>query len=227
MEKFEVELKIIKSKIHEEDLQEDFINKLENKLNEKYNNMNADNNKVRFLRKPIFVCKSVAAVFVCFLLLSSCTFADEIEDWIKSIFSSVSPTSEIAYEEGNLIKVDSEYQTFDNISANIDYVSITDNELYIVFNIQTENSFDKIYLEGLKLEGENGEIKYLHDSYDVNRETTKDCKLIAKLPLKNKNDSNIRSFNIAFKSIVLEKGNENKKNNGNWMFELNLDNKKD
>lgn len=228
MEKFEVELKIVKSKIHEEDLHEDFIDKLEKELNEKYsNNVNANNNKFKLLTRPIYFCKSVAAVFVCFILLSSCAFADEIEDFIKSIFSNVSPNAEVAYEEKNLIKVDSEYQTFEDISVKVDYVSLIDNELYIVFNIQTEESFDKMYLEGLKLEDENGEIKYSHDSYDIKKETTKQCKLIAEIPLKDSKNTKIENLKMTFNAIILEKENENKKNTGNWIFNLNLYTKKD
>lgn len=227
MEKFEVELKIVKSKIHEEDLPEEFRDKLEKELCEKYNNANANKNKIKFFRKPMLACKNVAAVFVCFLLLSTCAFADEIEDLIKSMFSNVSQNAEIAYEEGNCIKVDSEYQTYQDISAKVECVSFKDNELYIVFDIQTEEEFDKMYLEGLKLEDENGEIKYSQESYDTTKENTKNCNLIAKLPLKNSKIRKIENLKITFNSIILENENENKKNTGNWIFNLSLYTKKD
>ena len=226
MEKFEVELKIVKNKIHEEDLTEDFRDKLERQLYEKYNNANANKIKFKLLRRPLLACKNVAAVFVCFLLLSGCAFADEIEDLIKSMFSNVSQNAEIAYEEGNCIKVDSEYQTYGDISANVEYISSKDNELYIVFNIRTQENFDKIYLEGLTLEDESGEIKY-SGIYDVKRNTTNDCQFISKLILKNVENIKVENLNITFNSIILEKENENNKNIGNWMFNLNLYIKKD
>lgn len=222
MEKFEVELKIVKSKIHEEDLPEEFRDKLEKELCEKYNNANANKNKIKFFRKPMLACKNVAAVFVCFLLLSTCAFADEIEDLIKSMFSNVSQNAEIAYEEGNCIKVDSEYQTYQDISAKVECVSFKDNELYIVFDIQTEEEFDKMYLEGLKLEDENGEIKYSHGSYDMKCETAKKCKLISKLPLNNNVNKNIQNLIITFDSISLKNGSEIKIFESQWKFELSL-----
>lgn len=224
MEKFEVELKIVKSKIHEEDLPEEFRDKLEKELCEKYNNANANKNKIKFFRKPMLACKNVAAVFVCFLLLSTCAFADEIEDLIKSMFSNVSQNAEIAYEEGNCIKVDSEYQTYQDISAKVECVSFKDKELYIVFDIQTEEEFDKMYLEGLRLEDENGEIEYLQSSYDTKRDDLKKSKLVAKVLLYN--NIIVNQCNISFESIVLEKQNENNKNVGDWTFKISLDTKK-
>lgn len=222
MEKFEVELKIVKNKIHEEDLTEDFRDKLERQLYEKYNNANANKIKFKLLRKPLLACKNVAAVFVCFLLLSGCAFADEIEDLIKSIFSNVSQNAEIAYEEGNCFKVDSEYQTYGDISVNVEYVSSKDNELYIVFNIQTQENFDKIYLDGLTLEDESGEIKYLYSSYDVKFENKKECKLIAKVSLNSNEKKDIESLKITLNKILLKNGDKVNICDNNWKFELNL-----
>lgn len=223
MEKFEVELKIVKSKIHEEDLPEEFRDKLEKELCEKYNNANANKNKIKFFRKPMLACKNVAAVFVCFLLLSTCAFADEIEDLIKSMFSNVSQNAEIAYEEGNCIKVDSEYQTYQDISAKVECVSFKDNELYIVFDIQTEEEFDKMYLKGLKLEDVSEEIEYMHSSYDIKRENAKECKLMCKIPLEKNTNININNLKISFDSLVLDSGKEIKKIDEDWIFELNLE----
>ena len=222
MEKFEVELKIVKNKIHEEDLTEDFRDKLERQLYEKYNNANANKIKFKLLRRPLLACKNVAAVFVCFLLLSGCAFADEIEDLIKSMFSNVSQNAEIAYEEGNCIKVDSEYQTYGDISANVEYISSKDNELYIVFNIQTQENFDKIYLDGLTLEDESGEIKYLYSSYDVKFENKKECKLIAKVSLNSNEKKDIESLKITLNKILLKNGDKVNICDNNWKFELNL-----
>lgn len=224
MEKFEVELKIVKSKIHEEDLAEDFRDKLERELCEKYNNANASKNKFKLLRKPVLTCKNVAAVFVCFLLLSGCAFADDIEDFIKFMFSNVSQSAKIAYEEGNCIKVDSEYQTYDNVSAKVEYISLKNDELYIVFDVKTEEEFDKIYLEGLKLENAGEEIEYSQSSYDVKRENLEKCKLIARLSLNTNENKDIKSLKISFESIVLRNGNDNeiKKFDNHWNFELNL-----
>ncbi len=251
MEKFEVELKIVKNKIHEEDLTEDFRDKLERQLYEKYNNANANKIKFKLLRRPLLACKNVAAVFVCFLLLSGCAFADEIEDLIKSMFSNVSQNAEIAYEEGNCIKVDSEYQTYGDISAvsqnaeiayeegncikvdseyqtygdisaNVEYISSKDNELYIVFNIRTQENFDKIYLDGLTLEDESGEIKYLYSSYDVKFENKKECKLIAKVSLNSNEKKDIESLKITLNKILLKNGDKVNICDNNWKFELNL-----
>ena len=219
MEKFEVELKIVKSKIHEEDLAEDFRDKLERELCEKYNNANASKNKFKLLRKPVLTCKNVAAVFVCFLLLSGCAFADDIEDFIKFMFSNVSQSAKIAYEEGNCIKVDSEYQTYDNVSAKVEYISLKNDELYIVFDVKTEEEFDKIYLEGLKLEDDNGEIEYIYELYDVKLKDKNNCNLIAQITLKNNIEYKLlENLKITFNTIVLKKDSDKKRNNNSWIF---------
>ncbi len=219
MEKFEVELKIVKSKIHEEDLAEDFRDKLERELCEKYNNANASKNKFKLLRKPVLTCKNVAAVFVCFLLLSGCAFADDIEYFIKFMFSNVSQSAKIAYEEGNCIKVDSEYQTYDNVSAKVEYISLKNDELYIVFDVKTEEEFDKIYLEGLKLEDDNGEIEYIYELYDVKLKDKNNCNLIAQITLKNNIEYKLlENLKITFNTIVLKKDSDIKRNNNSWIF---------
>ena len=183
------------------------------------NNANASKNKFKLLRKPVLTCKNVAAVFVCFLLLSGCAFADDIEYFIKFMFSNVSQSAKIAYEEGNCIKVDSEYQTYDNVSAKVEYISLKNDELYIVFDVKTEEEFDKIYLEGLKLEDDNGEIEYIYELYDVKLKDKNNCNLIAQITLKNNIEYKLlENLKITFNTIVLKKDSDIKRNNNSWIF---------
>lgn len=237
MEKFEVDLEVIKCKIHDENLSEDFINDLEEKLNNEYNkssnvdnNINTDIKKNNVVKFPFHFCKTAVAVFACFLIFSTYTFADEIEDIIKAMFCSVSPTSETAYDDGKLIEVDSEYQKFGEISAKVDYVSVHENDICIAINVKSDSEYDNIYLGNLKItadeevildeiENKNTDIEYVSH---MSRKTTNNCELIINISKSNSIYNEIKSLNIYFNEIKFEKNNKINTYLGEWKFKLNI-----
>lgn len=149
MEKLDVEIEVLKCKIQEENLQEDFKEKLEEKLNNACNTKDyitmEDIKKKKILTRPYF-CQKAAAAFACFIMFSSCAFAGGVGDWIKEMFSNVDQNLEVAYENGDVKEIETEYQTYDGVSVKVDYISLKDNELYMVFNVKTEEVFDHIYI---------------------------------------------------------------------------------
>lgn len=239
MEKFEVDLEIIKCKIHDENLSEDFINDLEEKLNNEYNknsnvdnNINADIKKNNVVKFPFHFCKTAVAVFACFLVFSTYTFADEIEDIIKAMFCSVSPTSETAYDDGKLIEVDSEYQKFGEISAKVDYVSVHENDICIAINVKSDSEYDKLNIEDLEIRDENDNLIYdkkeniYNSKYKINtteKILSKTNKLIF-IEILNKsinfNEWNYINLNTNNISTVVDE--QLKDNNGIWKFKIDL-----
>lgn len=242
MEKFEVDLEIIKCKIHDENLSEDFINDLEEKLNNEYNkssnvdnNINTDIKKNNVVKFPFHFCKTAVAVFACFLVFSTYTFADEIEDIIKAMFCSVSPTSETAYDDGKLIEVDSEYQKFGEISAKVDYVSVHENDICIAINVKSDSEYDKLNIEDLEIRDENDNLIYdkkeniYNSKYKISfseKNINRNNNIIF-IEISNENTNFYVGNNIYlnFNNINTEINNKLNSNNGEWKLKIDLNNK--
>lgn len=236
MEKLEVEIEVVKCKIHEENLLEDFENKLVDKLNDEYinrNNSKKSANKVtRIPFRNTFLYRA-AAVFVCFMVVSGCTFADEIQDALKLMFCNFDKNIEIAYDEGNVIEVDSEYQTYNGVSVKVDYVSLTDNNLCVVFNVKHEDECDRLYLSDLKIKDENddficdtnGENKNIKYNFDLKKENKNITTLLINLSKSKGVLDKYNFLNIEFGSLEIEKDDEIIHYEGNWNFKINFNKK--
>lgn len=234
MKKLDVEIEVIKCKIREEDLQEEFKEKLENKLNsvcesKEYATIEDIKNKKSFINKPYY-CYKAAAVFICFVMFSSCAFAGGVGDWLKDMFSNVSEDMEIAYENGDIKEVNTEYQTYDGVSVKVDYVSLKDDQLYVTFNVTTEEEYNIIKINELVIEDEQGKV-----IFDINNKEAKDFQSRTKgISNKNKliffvisgsegefnttNNVNIKVNNIS----VGNKNNMKDSSYGDWNFEIDL-----
>lgn len=232
MEKLDVEIEVLKCKIQEESLQEDFKKKLEEKLNNACNTKDyitmKDIKKKKILTRPYF-CQKAAAAFACFIMFSSCAFAGGVGDWIKEMFSNVDQNLEIAYENGDVKEIETEYQTYDGVSVKVDYISLKDNELYLVFNVKTEEEFDRLYLEKIVIEDENGNT--IFNSIESTNEvkcSKKEKRIdinnssIFYTILNNETFETLKSINIKIEEIELVKKDSADKNYGDWMFEINL-----
>lgn len=229
MEKLDVELEVIKCKIHEEDLCESFKENLERKLNtrcEAKENVTSEK-KNNIIRKPFCFYKA-AAVFVCFVMFSSCAFAGGVGHWLRELFSNVDKGMEIAYENGDIKEVETEYQTFDGVSVKVDYVSLKDNELYVVFNVKTEEEYDRIDLNDLlikdEFENEIFNIENKTNKYSVKRKSIDSrTKLIfVSINKKNIGYDEYRNITMNINSIKLKKDNNIKTCIGEWEISVKL-----
>lgn len=233
MKKLDVEIELIKCKIREEDLQEDFKEKLENKLNnvcetKEYTTIEDIKNKKSFKNRPYY-CYKAAAVFICFVMFSSCAFAGGVGDWLKDMFSNVSEEMEVAYENGDIKEVNTEYQTYDGVSIKVDYISLKDDQLYITFDVKTEEEYNTIDIKELIIEDEDGK-----EIFNMKSKVAKNCSIKTKGVTKT---NRLIFFNVSreekeinTKDIIKIKinninvGNEDniKTLNGNWNFEIDL-----
>lgn len=227
MGKLDLELEVLKCKIHEEDVLDDFkVNLLEKKLKEKYESYEPKcKSKITFNFYNYF--GKAVAVFACFMVMSTCAFADEIEGMFNLLFANTHKSIETAYEEGNIKEIDSEYQTYDGVSLKVDYVSVNENEISIMLNINTDIDYKTIYIEEMVVTDENDSIIYPNDN--IRRQ--KNSKRIEKnnsiltfvfskyeMTFEQYNSLKIYIDNIEF---VL-KDEKKEKIDGNWNFEINL-----
>lgn len=233
MEKLDVELEVIKCKIHEEDLCESFKENLERKLNSKCEVKEnvTSKKKNNIIKKPFYFYKA-AAVFVCFVMFSSCAFAGGVGDWLKELFSNVDKEMEIAYENGDIKEVETEYQTFDGVSVKVDYVSLKDNELYVVLNVKTEDEYDSVCIKDTIIEDKNSNEIFnatrISNNWSINvsEKRTNELERLIILTL-TQNEQNIlkdcNTIEINFKNIVAIKNDIIVEYFGDWHFELNID----
>lgn len=232
MEKLDVEIEVLKCKIQEENLQEDFKEKLEEKLNNVCNTKDyitmEDIKKKKILTRPYFYQKAAAA-FACFIMFSSCAFAGGVGDWIKEMFSNVDQNLEVAYENGDVKEIETEYQTYDGVSVKVDYISLKDNELYMVFNVKTEEEYSRISISELVIEDEQGKVLFntagkKPDQGNTKTKTiNKKNKLIFLTISENYEDfKSVNMFNIKITNIKISYGSTINEVNGNWNFEIKL-----
>lgn len=213
-------------KIQMKDLKKIQKRKLNSKCEGKENVTVEKKNNV--INKPFYFYKA-AAVFVCFVMFSSCAFAGGVGDWLKELFSNIDKEMEIAYENGDIKEVETEYQTFDGVSVKVDYISLKDDELYVVFNVKTEDECNVIDIKEYECQNENGDIifnsKYKFE-YDFNiiKKSVNSTNKMVFLTI-TKKDSNFIKANdliIKIKSIIMEKNDKEVEYNGNWNYKINL-----
>lgn len=197
MEEFEKDLNEIKSKLDEFQLSEEFKLKLQEKMDEKFNEL--DDNQISIKTKVRKFPSSLVAAFACFFfLISGCvTFADEFEDWVTKIFSNTDKKIEIAAQNGNYREIDMDYVESNGIGIKVDYVIAEDDMLCIAFNVKTEEEYDEFEFENMEILKKNNEKIY----DKINNQNVFDVKYINKR--KNK-----KEFIIIYELKSIEKNNK-------------------
>lgn len=148
--KFEEDLKEIKEKLHAEKPSDEFKQNLQAILEEELNKPIDKKDKV--LQFPKLAKNLVAACACLVLFFSGCfTFADDIENVIFKIFGDTDKVVEEAITNGNYKKIDMEYVEDNGVSIKVDYVAVEENNIYLVFNILTNNEYDEIYINDFNI----------------------------------------------------------------------------
>ena len=171
MNKMEKDINSIKNKINidhlSEEYKDDLKNKLEEQLKNSENKINSNSIKSRKKNKVISYTKKILSACAACIILTSCTFADEIEDVMKNFFSNTYKEFEVSDIE--LKSVDTDYVTNDGISIKVDAYAIKDDSLYLVFNVLSEEEIDECYIDDYVIENEDGEVIFnLNKKNEVN-----------------------------------------------------------
>lgn len=236
MGKLDLELEVLKCKIHEEDILDDFKENLEKRLNEKYESYEPKHKSTRTFKIYNYIGRAVAAC-ACFMVLSTCAFTDEIEGMFNLLFANTNQNIETAYEEGNMKEIDSEYQTYDGVSLKVDYASVSDDEICIMLNMNTELNYQYVYINNIELKDENNNFVY---STGENDQKYIDIRKQINLKKIDKTNSSLiltfsknNSVFEQYKNLKLNvyeinfllNDNEKRTLIGNWNFEINLNEK--
>ena len=171
MNKMEKDINSIKNKINKaylsEEYKDDLKNKLEEQLKNSENKINSNSIKSKKKNKIISYTKKILSACAACIILTSCTFADEIEDVMKKFFSNTYKEFEVSDIE--LKSIDTDYVTNEGISIKVDSYAIKDDSLYLVFNVLSEEEIDECYIDDYVIENEDGEVIFdLNKKNEVN-----------------------------------------------------------
>lgn len=226
--KFEEDLKEIKDKLNAENLSDEFMEKLNARLEEELNKDTTET-KGKVINFPV-ISRKLAGICACFILFfSSCfAFADDIENVIFEIFGNTDKIVENAIEKGNYKEIDMEYVEDNGVSIKVDYVAFEDDNLYIVFNVLAEEAFDRILFDDIKIANIDDEILYQKGSkrenvvfVPVQNRISKNSTLVV-YKLANINEEDLNTIKFEIKKINFVKLDIGKHIDGTWDFEINI-----
>lgn len=224
MKDFDENIRSIKNKVNNIELDEEIKKNLEEQLNEEFYS-----SKTKEKRK-FYIPKQIVAACLCIVLLSSCTFADQIGDFVTNLFSNTYQEFEDGVSTEDLQKIDMDYVEHDGISIKIDYAMQKDDSLYLVFDILAEEEIDKVYFNKFEIYDDYG-LLYKNNLLDNNVIVKNDDKRIRKNNLislmkisdnvKRRNSQNIY-INICKIGIESLKNNNIRNFNNNWNFKISF-----
>lgn len=228
MNKMEKDINSIKNKINKaylsEEYKDDLKNKLEEQLKNSENKINSNSIKSRKKNKVISYTKKILSACAACIILTSCTFADEIEDVMKNFFSNTYKEFEVSDIE--LKSVDTDYVTNDGISIKVDAYAIKDDSLYLVFNVLSEEEIDECYIDDYVIENEDGEVifdskdgSFNNINFDVSLKNIDKNNILIFTRLSNLREKQIENrFKIEVSKITLTTGKFDFTSESKWIL---------
>lgn len=220
MEKFEQDLENLKNKINSMTLSDEFKENLSKKLEMEYSKTTT---KTRF-----FVPKQIVAACACCILLTGCVFAGSFGNVITNLFANTSKEMEQAIESGEVQYINMDYVERDGVSIKVDYAMAKDDALYLVFNVLSEEEFDKIKFvdyeiidtrENIIYNKANLEFDVIEEINSIKRLNERNAILFIKLN-NISNISNINISDIVLKKIRIKNMNDIKVIENVWNFSI-------
>lgn len=228
MNKMEKDINSIKNKINKaylsEEYKDDLKNKLEEQLKNSENKINSNSIKSKKKNKIISYTKKILSACAACIILTSCTFADEIEDVMKNFFSNTYKEFEVSDIE--LKSVDTDYVTNDGISIKVDAYAIKDDSLYLVFNVLSEEEIDECYIDDYVIENEDGEVifdskdgSFNNINFDVSLKNIDKNNILIFTRLSNLREKQIENrFKIEVSKITLTTGKFDFTSESKWIL---------
>lgn len=227
--RFNEELNEIKEKLNAEKLSDEFKANLNAKLQEELNK--DDSSKGKIFNFPT-ISRKLAGICACFVFLfSSCfVFADDIENVILDLFGNTDRIIANAIKDGNYKDIEMDYVEDQGVSIKVDYIVAQDDELYIAFDVLSEEEFDKVFFNDINIESQDKECIYMKDvtveNSDLNVEdkriNSKNVIMLYKLTRIKYDLGSLKELSIEIKNIDFIKEEKSMNNNGLWKFNINV-----
>ena len=228
--KFEEDLKEIKDKLNAENLSDEFMEKLNARLEEELNKDTTET-KGKVINFPV-ISRKLAGICACFILFfSSCfAFADDIENVIFEIFGNTDKIVENAIEKGNYKEIDMEYVEDNGVSIKVDYIAIEENNLYVSFNVLSKEEFDEIHIKDITFKDQNDIILYSSKirpngvilTMKEENISKFNFNVVYKLMNREKEFDETTELKISCKNINFYLDSNETKKSGLWEFNINI-----
>lgn len=216
-------------------LSKEFKDNLKIMMDEEYNKNedifyinNGNNTKNIKLRKAF--PKKMVAVFACFVILSTCVFADDLENFFTKLFVNMDSKMSFAIQEGYIQNIDMDYVESNGIKLKVDYLLFDEQSLYIAFNVKTERQFDEILLKDFVLKDENNNV--IFDSKNNYRDLQfkmenriidkNEIVIVTKIEKKGNNMGIESKAEVCIGMLEIRKSKNIEIINGNWNLKLDI-----
>lgn len=191
-------------------------------------------------RKRINILKRVAMIIVSFgVMTTGIVFADDIINFITSLFTNSTDGIDAAVQNGYVQTVDMEYVYDNDIGVKVDNLILDDTNLDIsfVYNYQGAKTIDSLELYEYTIKDENDNILYefseeqnINDYQTFINEVIKDNEIIQinentykeSIIYSGKKISKFNKIIIEIQSINLISENNTNLLNVNWKLEINI-----
>lgn len=220
-------LENIQKQMSEYKLSDEFKAKLKVRLDKEYEEVN----KSRIRDKLNFIPKQLVTSFACLVVIfSTYAFADGIGNYINKYLSNTDKELQEAIENGKVQNVDMDFIKTDDLSIRVSQVVIEENNLFIIFDVLTEEEWDRIYIDEMKIQDENGKFIFdkeniLIDSYvnsSIKHISTKEFLIINEIQFINNIEENLNMLNINIGDFKFKKGNIIKSADDNLNIKIEL-----
>ena len=190
-------------------------------------------------RNSFNIMKKVAMIIISFGIIStSFVFADDIINFITSIFTNSTNGIDSAIQNGYIQNVNMDFVYDNDIGVKVDALVLDDTNLDIsfIYNYQGDEKIDSLELYEYTIKDENNNILYEYGDnvkeefiYPIYVNRYNDTILIEENTYKDsliytsKEFSNIKKLIIDIKSFKILSANNSNIQNGNWNIEFKLE----
>lgn len=241
MEDFKNRVNETKKKINEAKLSKEFKDNLKIIMDKEYYKTTNENSKVRLVENKnsafkntklkLLYHKKIVAIFLCFIIISSLTFAGDWENFFAKIFYNMDESMSLAIEEGYIQNIDMDYVECNGIKIKVDYILFDEQRLYIAFNVNTEKEFDDLYLNNFTIRDDNNNLmfdcenNYIDILFKTERKKIDSNSIILLSKFENINTvfNDIKKIQININSIEINSPEQSSLVKGNWNFEIEVE----
>ena len=241
MEDFKNRVNETKKKINEAKLSKEFKDNLKIIMDKEYYKTTNENSKVRLVENKnstfkntklkLLYPKKIAAIFLCFIIISSLTFAGDWENFFAKIFYNMDESMSLAIEEGYIQNIDMDYVECNGIKIKVDYILFDEQRLYIAFNVNTEKEFDDLYLNNFTIRDDNNNLmfdcenNYIDILFKTERKKIDSNSIILLSKFENINTvfNDIKKIQININSIEINSLEQSSLVQGEWNLDIDVE----
>lgn len=226
-EDLDINLDNMKKQMSEYKLSDEFKSNLKLKLDKEYEEVN----KSKITNKLNFFPRQLVAAMACLVIVfSTCAFADNIGNCINKCLSNADKELQTAIENGKVQNVDMDYIKTDDLSIRVSKLVVEENNLYIVFDVLTEEDATKVLLQEFKILDDNNNI--IFDSrnllegnsgdYFSKQLSAKDFLLMSKLEINDIENNHFQYIEVQLDKIKIINNDKTELKEVNIKFEVEI-----